>query len=61
MKEDVLSPGRHIGTESLIGDQPLPLKEVLPSLTLTIKEQLATSASLGKQIDEVLGKLSSGL
>jgi type I restriction enzyme M protein len=60
-KDDVLSPGRHIGTETLIGDQPLPLKEVLPSLSLSIKEQLATSASLGKQIDEVLGKLSRGL
>ena len=60
-KGDVLSPGRHIGTEALIGDQPRPLKEVLPSLSLTIKEQLATSASLGKQINEVLGKLSNGL
>jgi type I restriction enzyme M protein len=60
-KGDVLSPGRHIGTEALIGDQPLPLKEVLPSLSLTIKEQLATSATLGKQINEVLGKLSNGL
>lgn len=60
-KGDVLSPGRYIGTETLIGDQPLPLKEVLPSLTLTIKEQLATSAILGKQINEVLGKLSNGL
>ena len=60
-KGDVLSPGRHIGTEALIGDQPLPLKEILPSLSHTIKEQLATSASLGKQINEVLGKLSNGL
>ena len=60
-KSDVLSPGRYIGTEAVIGDQPLPLNEVLPSLTLTIKEQLATSASLGKQIDEVLGKLSNDL
>ena len=60
-KGDVLSPGRHIGTEALIGDQPLPLKEVLPSLSLTIKEQLATSATLGKQINEVLGTLSNGL
>jgi type I restriction enzyme M protein len=60
-KDDVLSPGRYIGTESLNGDQPLPLKEVLPALALTIKEQLATSASLGKQIDEVLEKLSNGL
>jgi len=60
-KSDVLSPGRYIGTETLVGDQPLPLKEVLPSLSLSIKEQLATGASLGKQIDEVLGKLSSGL
>lgn len=60
-KGDVLSPGRYIGTEALIGDQPLPLKEVLPSLTLTIKEQLATSATLGKQINEVLGKLNDGI
>ncbi len=60
-KSDVLSPGRHIGTETLVGDKPLPLKEVLPSLALKIKEQLATSASLGKQIEEVLGKLSSGI
>jgi type I restriction enzyme M protein len=60
-KSDVLAPGRYIGTEAIIGDQPLPLNEVLPSLTLTIKEQLATSASIGKQIDEVLGKLSNDL
>ncbi len=60
-KRDVLSPGRYIGTEALIGDEPLPLKETLPALTTTINEQLATSASLGQQIQEVLGKLSNGL
>ena len=60
-KGDVLSPGRHIGTEALLGDQPLPLKDVLPSLSINIKEQLAISNSLGKQINEVLGKLSNGL
>ena len=58
---DVLSPGRYIGTEAPNGDQQLPLKDVLPSLSLTIKEQLATSANLGKQIEDVLGKLSHGL
>jgi len=60
-KGDVLSPGRYIGTEAPSGDQQLPLKDVLPSLSLTIKEQLATSANLGKQIEDVLGKLSHGL
>lgn len=60
-KGDVLSPGRYIGTEAPIGDQQLPLKDVLPSLSLTIKEQLATSANLGRQIEDVLGKLSHGL
>lgn len=60
-KGDVLSPGRYIGTEAPNGDQQLPLKDVLPSLSLTIKEQLATSANLGKQIEDVLGKLSHGL
>lgn len=60
-KGDVLSPGRYIGTETLIGNQPLPLNEVLPSLSLTLKEQLEMSAVLGKQIDEVLKKLSNGL
>jgi type I restriction enzyme M protein len=60
-KGNVLSPGRYIGTEALIGDEPRPLKESLPSLSATINEQLATSASLGQQIQEVLRKLSNGL
>jgi type I restriction enzyme M protein len=60
-KGDVLSPGRYIGTEALLGDEPLPLKDTLPALTTTINEQLATSASLGQQIQEVLRKLSNGL
>jgi type I restriction enzyme M protein len=60
-KGDVLSPGRYIGTEALLGDEPLPLKETLPALTTTINEQLATSASLGQQIQEVLRKLTNGL
>ena len=60
-KQDVLSPGRYIGTESLLGEQPLPLSEVLAPLTLEIKEQLAVSANLGAQIDEVLEKLSHDL
>jgi type I restriction enzyme M protein len=60
-KKDVLSPGRYIGTEALLGDEPLPLKESLPALTTTINEHLAKSASLGQQIQEVLRKLSNGL
>jgi len=60
-KGDVLSPGRYIGTEALLGDEPLSLKETLPALTTTINEQLATSASLGQQIQEVLRKLSNAL
>jgi type I restriction enzyme M protein len=60
-KSNVLSPGRYIGTEALLGDEPLPLKESLPALTSTINKQLETSASLGEKIQEVLRNLSNGL